>query len=504
MTVMLICLYVLSFLELLAWTGPLWRWRRISACALIVSLSIVSGLLFGGHFDLWAGIVTIFSAYRVVNLLRILENRLQPQYMHRVVRRTSWWLIGSQLIAIAIFGLIQQSSLTTLALWYVAAGGQLLGAVVLFASTWRHLGTTRPDRILKRRPDQKLPTLSVLIPARNETDDLQRCLESLVTSNYPKLEIIVLDDCSQNKRTPGIIRDFAQSGVRFIAGEVPPKQWLAKNYAYHRLSTEANGELLLFCGVDTRFEPDSLRSMVELMLNKHKTVMSFIPRNTAPAAMSLESMMVQPARYAWELSPPRRLFHRPPVLSTCWLASAKTLRSAGGFEAVSRSIAPESYFARYAARHSDGYSFLRSDSATDVASAKSLEEQRATAVRTRYPQLHRKPELVAWSVIGELYLLTLPFAILLAALMQHHWLLVAVSASACLLLTAFYAMVTALTYRRFLIRGLWTLPFVAIYDLGLLNYSMWQYEFREVVWKGRNVCIPVMQTDAPVTPHRSK
>jgi hypothetical protein len=51
-----------------------------------------------------------------------------------------------------------------------------------------------------------------------------------------------------------------------------------------------------------------------------------------------------------------------------------------------------------------------------------------------------------------------------------------------------------LTYRHRFLGSIWLLPVAAVYDVWLLNYSMWQYEFNEVIWKGRNVCIPVMHT----------
>ncbi len=482
----------LSAVELLIWLPPLWRARRVLACLVIPPLALVSGLIFGWNISVWSGLILIFSIYRIINLLRVLESRLQAKYLHRSTMRTSWWLIGCQLVVLGGVWLDRHYQITGITWLYAVAAVQLAVALVLWASTRRHLRTTRPPAQVKSLSDKELPTLSVAVPARNETDDLEACLRSLVSSDYPKLEILVLDDCSQNKRTPGIIRDFAQSGVRIIAGQAPPEHWLAKNYAYHQLAQEANGDVLLFCGVDTRFQPGTLRSMVEVMLEKHKTMVSFIPGNQLPPRFSVESLLVQPARYAWELTPPRRLLERPPVLSTCWLITAKELKTAGGFEAVSRSISPESYFARQAAGRQDGYSFMQSDQTTDLGSAKSLAEQRATAVRTRYPQLHRRPELVAFSVVGELAALVWPFALAVSAGANRQWLLMAVSILASALLVAFYARVVRLTYRRFLWRGLWTLPLVAIFDVGLLNYSMWQYEFRDVIWKGRNVCVPVM------------
>lgn len=492
-SVTLSVLAIVSAIELLMWLPPLWRLRRVLACAIIPVLSLVSGLLFGWNLSVWAGLVLVFSIYRVVNLLRLLEGRMQAAHLYKSTRRTGWWLIGSQLLVLAGAATGRHYAVSAQTSLYIIASLQLLVAGGLWLSTRRHLRTTKPPAGVPHLSDKQLPTLSVAIPARNETDELEACLQTLISSDYPKLEVLVLDDCSQNQRTPGIIRDFAQSGVRFIAGQTPPEHWLAKNFAYHQLAAEANGDLLLFCGVDTRFEPGSLRSMVQIMVEKRKTMASFIPRNQAPRPWDLEALLIQPARYAWELAPPRRLLERPPVLSTCWLISTTALHNAGGFEAVSRSISPESYFARQTARHGDGYSFLQSDQTIDLTSAKSLAEQRATAVRTRYPQLHRRPELVALSGLGELAVLSGPFVLAASSAISQWWTLLVLSATACLLLATFYARIVALTYRQFLWRGLWTLPLVAIYDIGLLNYSMWLYEFREVIWKGRNVCLPVMR-----------
>ena len=59
--------------------------------------------------------------------------------------------------------------------------------------------------------------------------------------------------------------------------------WLAKNYAYQQLAEAANGELLLFCGVDTRFEPGSLRALVALHLTTKASMISVLPAKLAAA-----------------------------------------------------------------------------------------------------------------------------------------------------------------------------------------------------------------------------
>jgi hypothetical protein len=298
MELVLISLAVVSLLEIIQWLSAFWRWRRPMAGILIVVLAVCSGLLLGQDFTIWSVIFVCFSLYRIVNLLRIIENRVHGDYLFNVARRSSFILIGIQLLIVAAVGLDSRLQINSIVWLYILIIFQLIGGGIVVSSTIRHLKTTRPPLNVDDYADRDLPTLTVAIPARNETEDLSECLQSLITSNYPKLEILVLDDCSQEKHTPEIIRGFAHDGVRFVAGKTPPERWLAKNYAYSQLAEESNGDLLLFCGVDVRFQKDALRSLVKTMLYKQKSMMGVLPINQISRKWSLESLLVQPAHYA--------------------------------------------------------------------------------------------------------------------------------------------------------------------------------------------------------------
>lgn len=484
---------IFTLIGLSVWLPPLWRLRRYVACVAILGLSVSTGLVFGLHPSVWSSLLVILGIYQLINLLRLVEGRTQAEYLYSVSLKSALWLTLAQLGVLGTAALNQQIDIDARGLWAIT-GGALLGlSIFLLISLRRTLRTTTSPSSVESVADRDLPTLTVCIPARNESVDLEACLKNLVHSNYPKLEIIVLDDCSQDKRTPEIIRDFAQHGVRFVSGTTPPETWFAKNHAYQQLAETANGDILLFCGVDTRFEPSTLADMVEIMLHKKKRVVSFLPVNKTPAPHRLEDIMVQPGRYAWELIPPRRWLNRPPILSTCWLIYAEDYKKAGTMKAIARSIAPESFFAKYAVDHGDGYSFMVTPKKIGFKSAKAFPEQRATAVRTRYPQVHRRPEVVAFLSLGEFIALVLPFIVTIVALVNQEWLLAGLFTITGIIAAYTYSLVVTVTYRTFLWRSIWLLPFAALYDIGLLNYSMWQYEFREVIWKGRNVCIPAMR-----------
>lgn len=448
-------------------------------------------------YNLWSILLALLSAYRICNSARILKGRMHERYLSRATLRTSLVLIVLQGLVAGSWLAWEQWHTTGYTTWTIIAVVQLLAALISLVFIVRTIQRTSWPVSQKFYADSELPTLSVAIPARNETDELQACLRSLLASDYPKLEIIVLDDCSQTKRTPEIIRSFAHDGVRFIAGEEPSETWLAKNQAYDHLMRESSGQYVLFCGVDVRFEPDSLRKLVSLMVTRQKTMASILPLRS-PQAYGTTSL-IQAMRYWWELVPPRRFLNRPPVLSSCWIIKRNALAQAGGFKAVARSITPEAHFARFAARQqNDGYSFLRAGRGIGIQSVKTVAEQRDTAIRMRYPQVHRRPEQVAIHSFLEISFLLLPFAMSLGGFFVDIGVTAhVISIMTCLLLVIIHELVVLSTKVNTWWFGLIAPPFMIASDIFLLHYSMWKYEFSTIEWKGRNICIPAMH----VTPH---
>ena len=95
------------------------------------------------------------------------------------------------------------------------------------------------------------PTVSVLIPARNEEENITRCIRSMLSQDYPIMELLVLDDQSED-RTAAIVTQFSRDhvNVRCLEGKALPEGWLGKNWACWQLAQRANGEILLFVDDD--------------------------------------------------------------------------------------------------------------------------------------------------------------------------------------------------------------------------------------------------------------
>src|SRR5579864_8629215 len=92
-------------------------------------------------------------------------------------------------------------------------------------------------------PASKRPSVSVIVPARNEEASLRACLESLVAQLGIEFEIIVVDDGSTD-RTHAIAESFPE--VRVIEPGPLPPGWTGKNNAVTAGARSAHGQWLLF------------------------------------------------------------------------------------------------------------------------------------------------------------------------------------------------------------------------------------------------------------------
>jgi hypothetical protein len=480
-----------AIVELSVHARPLYRIPLIRTAVAVVSLILIgqmSGALLAIRLDVLSLLIAIISAYRFINLLRIIRPRLPEGHLRPASLRTSIWLITAQLIILFLWQLENYYHANAFQLIAWLAPAQLALASVLAISTVRSVIKTKPHSAEEYLSDADLPSVTIAIPARNETRDLEDCINAALSSDYQKLEILVLDDCSQDN-TPEIIRKFAHAGVRFIRGEDLKDGWLAKNQAYERLYQEASGQYILFCGVDVRLGTQAVRTLVSEALTRNKHMVSVLPKRYDSQALS---SFIQPARYWWELSLPRRLFRRPPVLSSCWLIEKQAIKKAGGFSAVSRSITPEAYFARELIED-DSYRFTRGTERLEVRTVKPLDRQLDTALRTSYPKVRRRPESVMIITLAELALLLGPFLIVIHGLwtsLEAAHVLAGVSAG---LLVVVHSIIITVTNPGNSWLSVINLPAAIVIDIVIAQISMWRYEFSEVIWKGRNVCIPVMR-----------
>ncbi len=119
------------------------------------------------------------------------------------------------------------------------------------------------------------PSVSVIIPARNEEACLAACLQSLLAQQGIDREIIVVDDAS-NDRTRAIAASFA--GVRVIAAGSLRPGCSGKCNAAQTGADAARGDWLLFTDADTIHAPGSLARSVAEAQEHQAALLSYSPR----------------------------------------------------------------------------------------------------------------------------------------------------------------------------------------------------------------------------------
>ncbi|MBN2607895.1 MAG: glycosyltransferase [Candidatus Fermentibacteraceae bacterium] len=112
--------------------------------------------------------------------------------------------------------------------------------------------------------------LSVIIPARNEAGNLPVLLKSILEQEDPPLEVIVVDDHSEDG-TADVAR---RNGARVLGSAPLPPGWTGKTWACHQGAAAAAGKYLLFIDSDTFFQD---RGLPALLGSFHGGVLSLLP-----------------------------------------------------------------------------------------------------------------------------------------------------------------------------------------------------------------------------------
>ena len=113
------------------------------------------------------------------------------------------------------------------------------------------------------------PLVSLVIPARNEARNIERCVRSALDARYPRLEVIAVDDHSTDD-TGAILRRLASGDARLRVVVPPPLPpgWFGKQWACSAGAEASAGELIGFFDADTEQSPDLVARVVNAIRSR--------------------------------------------------------------------------------------------------------------------------------------------------------------------------------------------------------------------------------------------
>jgi chlorobactene glucosyltransferase len=158
-------------------------------------------------------------------------------------------------------------------LWLVLA----MLVSLLMRSRYAAMGSLNP----RTRPPETMPSLAVIVPARDEAESIGACLSGLIAQTYPagRMQVVVVDDGSTDG-TASIARQFEQGSAQLTvidAGPLPPG-WIGKSHACWVGAKEVDADWLCFIDADTRHEPSLLVSAMSTALQGNTDLLSLHPR----------------------------------------------------------------------------------------------------------------------------------------------------------------------------------------------------------------------------------
>lgn len=127
-----------------------------------------------------------------------------------------------------------------------------------------HHRRQRPKPVIPGKPDdigsvREWPSVTVIIPTRNRADLLRKCLEGLGRTRYPRMQVIIVDNESDDPEAIAFLAEVSAGGAEVIPVAGPFNFSRLNNVAVRR----ATGDLLCFLNNDVEMpDPDWLAMLV--------------------------------------------------------------------------------------------------------------------------------------------------------------------------------------------------------------------------------------------------
>ena len=133
-------------------------------------------------------------------------------------------------------------------------------------------------------PGARLPSVSLVAPARNEERNIEQAVRSLLKLDYPDLQITLVNDRSTDSTgeiLDRLAKEFPQLNVVHLTDL--PAGWLGKNHAMQLGAERSTGEWILFTDADVIFEPTTLKRAIRYAVENQVDHLAGAPDTRMPS-----------------------------------------------------------------------------------------------------------------------------------------------------------------------------------------------------------------------------
>lgn len=377
-----------------------------------------------------------------------------------------------------------------------------LGLLVLSLVTWLFLllfwgQFWRVDQQLKPTPNklQNLPTVCVVVPARNEADVIPISLRSLLLQDYPgNFQVFLVDDQSSDGTA-----NFAQGvayavdkpeKLQIIASGDLPTGWTGKLWAMEQGVQQANQlqpDYLLLTDADIEHDISNLRRLVTKAETENLDLVSIMVKLRCQSFW--EQLLIPAFVFFFQKLYPFRWVNNPKKTTAaaaggCILIRRETLEKIGGLQIIRQALIDDCSLAKAVKSH-QGKIWLGLSSLTySLRPYNSLETIWNMVARSAYTQLNYSPLLLIGSVIGMILVYILPPLGIILGLVIGNWVIALIGLCTWLLMTvAYFPMIAFYKCPPWLA---FCLPIIAfLYTLMTIDSAQRHQQGKGGAWKGR-------------------
>jgi hyaluronan synthase len=121
---------------------------------------------------------------------------------------------------------------------------------------------------IKKKSNDTEPLISIIIPVKNEEENIENCIKSCIDSSYKNKEIIVVNDGSTDK-TPRILERLRKENSNALRVLHLPIN-LGKKHAIEKAIEIANGKFYVFMDSDCNMFDDAVENLVKIFLSDNE------------------------------------------------------------------------------------------------------------------------------------------------------------------------------------------------------------------------------------------
>ncbi len=202
-------------------------------------------------------------------------------------------------------------------------------------------------------PAAELPSLTVLVAAKDEQDNIERCVSGLLAQDYPALQVIAVNDRSADQTGP-ILDRLASRDMRLTTMHIRalPAGWFGKNHAMHVGVQAARGDWLCFTDADCTYDSCMLLAAAVRFAQKRQVeFLSVLPRLEAASFWERVVQPVAGAVMVFWFPPPKVNDPRSPIAyanGAFMLMPRSAYQRLGGHEPVKATLNEDMHLARRA------------------------------------------------------------------------------------------------------------------------------------------------------------